>query len=86
MKKSFFRVGFAAATLLLLAVMGGGCSLELNNEDERAALYDTAGLMKTYGYDAKILKNNLEKIELKENQINSMVFGISNINTSKYNT
>ena len=28
----------------------------------------------------KILKNNLEKIELKENQINSMVFGISNIN------
>lgn len=58
MKKSFFRVGFAAATLLLLAVMGGGCSLELNNEDERAALYDTAGLMKTYGYDAKILKNN----------------------------
>jgi len=37
MKKSFFGVGFAAATLLLLAVMGGGCSLELNNEDERAA-------------------------------------------------
>jgi hypothetical protein len=28
----------------------------------------------------KILKNNLEKIDLNENQINSMVFGISNIN------
>ena len=28
----------------------------------------------------KILKNNLEKLDLKENQINSMVFGISNIN------
>ena len=28
----------------------------------------------------KILKNNMEKIELKENQLNSMVFGISNIN------
>ena len=28
----------------------------------------------------KVLKSNLDKIELKENQINSMVFGISNIN------
>lgn len=56
MKKSFFRVGFAAATLLLLAVMGGGCSLELNNEDERAALYDTAGLLNANGF--KILSAN----------------------------
>ena len=32
----------------------------------------------------KILKNNLEKIDLNENQINSMVFGISNINNLKY--
>ena len=28
----------------------------------------------------KILKNNLDKIDFKESQINSMAFGISNIN------
>lgn len=39
MKKSLFRVGFVAAALLLSAIYGGGCSLNLDNEDERETVY-----------------------------------------------